>query len=59
MALIAHDALKDRMVDFAAAHFDLLGRFAGRVATGTTGRRLNELAWSRGWPTGEPGPSPA
>ena len=50
VALIAHDAFKDRMVDFAATHFDLLSRFAGRVATGTTGRRLNEMAWARGWP---------
>jgi methylglyoxal synthase len=50
LALIAHDALKDRMVEFAAAHFDLLSQFAGRVGTGTTSGRLNELAWSRGWP---------
>jgi methylglyoxal synthase len=50
MALIAHDAMKTMMIDFAAEHFDLLSRFGGRVATGTTGQRLNELAWSRGWP---------
>ena len=50
LALIAHDAFKDRMVDFAAMHFDLLSRFAGRVATGTTGARLNAMAWARGWP---------
>ncbi|MFC5521507.1 methylglyoxal synthase [Polaromonas jejuensis] len=50
VALIAHDALKDRMVDFAATHFELLSRFAGRVATGTTGSRLNDMAWARGWP---------
>jgi len=54
VALIAHDALKDEMVAFADAHFDLLSRFARRVATGTTGGRLNELAWSRGWPAGQP-----
>ncbi len=53
LALIAHDALKDRMVDFAAAHFDLLCRFSARVATGTTGQRLNELARTRGWPAGD------
>jgi methylglyoxal synthase len=53
-ALIAHDALKDTMVAFAAEHFDTLSRFAGRVATGTTGGRLNAMAWSRGWPTGQP-----
>ncbi|GAB3028585.1 methylglyoxal synthase [Oleiagrimonas citrea] len=50
VALIAHDALKQEMFDFAGAHFDLLSRFATRVATGTTGQGLNELAWSRGWP---------
>ena len=54
LALIAHDALKDQMVDFAASHFDLLSRFAGRVGTGTTSGRLNELAWSRGWPKDQP-----
>lgn len=54
LALIAHDAFKDRMVAFAAAHFDLLSSFAGRVATGTTGARLNEMAWSRGWPQATP-----
>ena len=54
VALIAHDAFKDRMVDFAATHFDLLSRFAGRVATGTTGSRLNAMAWSRGWPQDRP-----
>lgn len=54
LALIAHDALKDQMVQFASAHFDLLSRFAARVGTGTTSGRLNELAWSRGWPKGKP-----
>ena len=54
MALIAHDALKEEMVAFAAEHFDLLSQFARRVATGTTGARLNELAWSRGWPADKP-----
>jgi methylglyoxal synthase len=53
-ALIAHDALKDTMVAFAAEHFDTLSRFAGRVATGTTGSRLNAMAWSRGWPALQP-----
>lgn len=52
-AMIAHDALKDSMVAFAAEHFDTLSRFAGRVATGTTGRKLNDMAWSRGWPTSQ------
>ena len=54
LALIAHDAMKGKMLEFAATHFDLLSRFARRVATGTTGQRLNELAWSRGWPAGRP-----
>ncbi len=54
LALIAHDAMKSKMLEFAAAHFDLLSRFARRVATGTTGHRLNELAWSRGWPADKP-----
>ena len=50
IALIAHDAMKPQMLAYAAEHFDLLSRFARRVATGTTGQRLNEMAWSRGWP---------
>ena len=50
LALIAHDAMKARMLAYAGAHFDLLSRFQRRVATGTTGQLLNELAWSRGWP---------
>ena len=50
LALIAHDAMKATMLDFAARNFDLLSRFGRRVATGTTGQRLNELAWNRGWP---------
>jgi methylglyoxal synthase len=54
VALIAHDALKHTMVDFAREHFDVLSRFAERVATGTTGSRLNDMAWSRGWPASQP-----
>ena len=54
VALIAHDALKQRMVAFAALHFDLLSGFRNRVATGTTGGLLNDLAWSRGWPADVP-----
>jgi len=54
VALIAHDAMKPEMLAYADEHFDVLSRFASRVATGTTGQRLNELAWSRGWPKGEP-----
>ena len=50
LALIAHDAMKPQMLAYAAEQFDVLSRFGARVATGTTGQRLNELAWSRGWP---------
>lgn len=53
LALIAHDAMKPQMLAFAAEHFDLLSRYAYRVATGTTGQLLNQLAWSRGWPQGK------
>lgn len=54
VALIAHDALKNDMEAFVDEHFDLLSRFARRVATGTTGARLNELARARGWPADRP-----
>lgn len=54
IALIAHDAMKPQMLAFATEHFDVLSRFAQRVGTGTTGQRLNELAWSRGWPKDVP-----
>ena len=54
LALIAHDALKEEMVAFADEYFDLLSQYARRVATGTTGGRLNDLAWSRGWPKDTP-----
>jgi len=51
VALIAHDSRKERMIDFAARQFDLLSRFERRIATGTTGGRLNALAQSLGWAT--------
>jgi methylglyoxal synthase len=54
LALIAHDAMKPQMLAFASEHFALLSRFAHRVGTGTTGQRLNELAWSQGWPSDQP-----
>jgi len=38
------------MLAFAAEHFDVLSQFQQRIGTGTTGQRLNEMAWSRGWP---------
>ena len=54
LALIAHDAMKPTMLEFADRNFELLSRFERRVGTGTTGSKLNELAWSRGWPAGKP-----
>lgn len=54
LALIAHDAMKGAMLDFAARNFKLLSRFRRRVGTGTTGQRLNEMAWSKGWPADKP-----
>jgi len=54
LAMIAHDALKQDMIAFADRHFELLSRYKRRVATGTTGQRLNELAISRGWPADTP-----
>jgi methylglyoxal synthase len=41
LALVAHDAKKDDMANFVAAHREALGRFA-LVATGTTGARVAE-----------------
>jgi len=41
LALIAHDTRKGAMLRFAEAHFDLIARFGGRLATGTTGALLN------------------
>lgn len=54
LALIAHDACKPQMLAFASEHFELLSRFGERIGTGTTGQRLNEMAWSRGWPRDRP-----
>jgi methylglyoxal synthase len=54
LAMISHDALKDEMVAFAEQHFELLSRFQRRIATGTTGQRLNELARSKGWSAERP-----
>jgi methylglyoxal synthase len=44
IALIAHDAMKGRMLELAEQYFDLLDRFVMRCATGTTGGLLNRLA---------------
>lgn len=54
LALISHDALKAEMVAYASQYFDILSLFKRRVATGTTGGLLNELAWSKGWPKDKP-----
>ena len=54
LALIAHDAMKPTMLDFAVRNFDLLSRYRRRVGTGTTGQKLNEMAWSKGWPADKP-----
>jgi methylglyoxal synthase len=48
IALVAHDALKASLVEFVAAHFALFDRFRRRIATGTTGRLLNEHAARHG-----------
>ena len=44
IALIAHDAMKTRMLALAERHFEVLDRFGFRCATGTTGSLLNKLA---------------
>ena len=44
IALIAHDAMKERMLALVEKHFALLDSFGMRYATGTTGGLLNELA---------------
>lgn len=55
IALIAHDAMKDRMMALAEKHFSLLDQFAFRYATGTTGGLLNQLAEKiKGKQTGRP-----
>ncbi|WP_435063256.1 methylglyoxal synthase [Halobaculum sp. EA56] len=41
IALIAHDEQKDTLVEFARAHADVLATH-DLLATGTTGKRLNE-----------------
>ncbi|WMW80447.1 methylglyoxal synthase [Undibacterium cyanobacteriorum] len=44
IALIAHDAMKQKMLKLAEKHFALLDQFEHRYATGTTGSLLNQLA---------------
>jgi methylglyoxal synthase len=40
VALIAHDEMKKRMIDFAIDHEDELNAFGRIIATGTTGREV-------------------
>lgn len=40
IALIAHDAKKQEILDFACENFDFLLKFKNRIATGTTGQLL-------------------
>lgn len=54
VAMIAHDAQKKEMIAFAAEHFDTLSLYKSRVATGTTGGLLNDMAWSKHWPRDTP-----
>ena len=49
IALVAHDNKKRDLIEWAKFNRDLLAHHQV-YATGTTGRRVNELAWSRGWP---------
>jgi len=44
IALIAHDAMKQKMLKIAEKHFHVLDQFEHRYATGTTGSLLNQLA---------------
>ena len=50
IALVAHDAMKASLVEFVEGHFALFDRCRRRIATGTTGRLLNELAARHGRP---------
>ena len=44
IALIAHDARKSELVDFVRERFAFFDRFRRRIATGTSGGLLNDLA---------------
>lgn len=47
VALIAHDAMKEPMLQFVLRHFDLLSKFGHRVGTGTTASLLSGLRPAR------------
>jgi methylglyoxal synthase len=53
LALIAHDAMKPRLLALVERHFDLLDQFPVRYATGTTGGLLNQLAKKIKGPAGK------
>jgi len=44
IALIAHDSRKGELVEFVRGRFAFFDRFRRRIATGTTGAMLNDLA---------------
>jgi methylglyoxal synthase len=44
IALIAHDSCKGELVEFVRGRFAFFDRFRRRIATGTTGAMLNDLA---------------
>jgi len=47
IALIGHDALKGKLMEFVCRHHDVLSRFERRLATGTTGTLLNGILPAR------------
>jgi methylglyoxal synthase len=44
IALVAHDARKGELIEFVRGRFAFFDRFRRRIATGTTGGMLNDLA---------------
>lgn len=44
VALISHDAMKDRMIDFVLDYEHELAKFKAIVATGTTGKLIQEAS---------------
>jgi len=44
IALIAHDSCKGELIEFVRGRFAFFDRFRRRIATGTTGAMLNDLA---------------
>jgi methylglyoxal synthase len=54
IALIAHDARKDALLDFVRRHYAFFDAFGARIATGTTGSLLDGMAEEM--PGARPGP---